>query len=176
MVWSSAQPDNVRMMVRALFSPLQKAALLALWGRDTLGLTKQQFSMKTQVYKRLERVWDGEYKIPHSEQGCAWDQTNTMLLDDSALKAKGQPWNHVEVPEFLGAAIELKQDRALYAVVGYLDEARWNGNVSAFIKAVPFKVGGRWDTAGAKVLSEYGAVEWKGGIVGQTVEGGVERF
>lgn len=155
MVWSSAQPENVRTMVHALFSKSQKAALLAMWGRDTLGLTKQQFNMKTQVYKRLERVWDGQYKIPYSEQGRSWDQTNTMLLDDSALKAKGQPWNHIEVPEFFGKAIELQQDRVLYALAGYLEEVKWHGNVSAFIRVVPFKVGGKWDTVGAKVMNEY---------------------
>lgn len=160
MVWSSAQPDNVRMMVNALFSAPQKAALLALWGRDTLGLTKYQFSSKIQVYKRLERVWDGQYRVPHSEQGRAWDQTNTMLLDDSAAKAKGQPWNHLEVPEFLGRAGEMKQDRALYALVGYLEELKWSGNVSAFIRGMPFKLGEEWDVTGTKVLSEYDVVGW----------------
>lgn len=159
MVWSSAQPDNVRMMVRALFSPSQKAELLALWGRDTLGLTKQQFSAKTQVYKRLERVWEGQYKIPHSEEGCTWDQTNTMLLDDSKLKAKGQPWNHIEMPEFSGTKDEQEQDRALYALVGYLEEVKWSGNVSAFIREVWFKVGGKWDAVGTMVLNEYKTVE-----------------
>lgn len=159
MVWSSAQPDNVRMMVRALFSPSQKAELLALWGRDTLGLTKQQFSAKTQVYKRLERVWEGQYKIPHSEEGCAWDQTNTMLLDDSKLKAKGQPWNHIEMPEFSGTKDEQEQDRALYALVGYLEEVKWSGNVSAFIREVWFKVGSKWDAVGTMVLNEYKTVE-----------------
>lgn len=159
MVWSSAQPDNVRMMVTALFSASQKEALLALWGRDTLGLTKHQFSMKTQVYKRLERVWEGQYKILHSEVGCVWDQRNTMLLDDSALKAKGQPWNHVEVPEFFGKKNEQKQDRALYALVGYLEEVKWSGNVSAFIRGMPFKVEEKWEVTGAEVLSEYETME-----------------
>lgn len=143
------------MMVTALFSPSQKADLLALWGRDTLGLTKQQFSAKTQVYKRLETVWEGQYKIPHSEPNCAWDQTNTMLLDDSKLKAQGQPWNHIEVPEFFGTKDGQEQDRALYALVGYLEEVKWSGNVSAFIREVLFNVGGKWDVAGTKVLSEY---------------------
>ena len=32
--------------------------------------------------------------------GHRWDQTNTILLDDSNLKALSEPWNILEIPEF----------------------------------------------------------------------------
>lgn len=155
MVWSSAQPENVRLMVNALFTPVQKKALLARWGRDTLGLTKAQYFAKVQVYKRLERVWEGEHRV---EGG--WDQTNTVLLDDSPLKAEGQPWNHVEVKEFLGMKGEMG-DRTMVELVGYLEELRWQGNVSAFIREVPFRIGGGWVDGSKGLLEEFG---WMDGV------------
>lgn len=99
----------------------------------------------------------------HHTRGMRWDQTNTLLLDDSPAKAKGQPWNHVEVPEFLGSAMEKREDRALWALVGYLEECRWRGNVSAFVREVPFEVGGKWEAVGVEVLREF---EGCGGVGG----------
>lgn len=151
-------------MVHALFTETQKQALLARWARDTLGLTKVQFSQKTQVYKRLERVWDGEYKVG----GGQWDQTNTVLLDDTAVKAKGQPWNHVEVEEFLGTKAQRREDRTLVALVGYLEECRWRANVSAFIRSTRFETGGVWEARGEEVLRE---LELEGGEVADQVVG-----
>ncbi|KAI5849491.1 NLI interacting factor-like phosphatase-domain-containing protein [Morchella snyderi] len=170
MVWSSARPDNVSLMLKALFTPAEKQMLLAEWGRDTLGLTRLEFNQKVQVYKRLDRVWEGQYRVAFPMDG-KWDQTNTMLLDDSPTKAVGQPYNHVEVSEFLGTMREVREDRVLVNLVGYLEEIRWQGNVSAFIRAGPFKASESRKQVGRRVLAEFGYEE---PAVGNLTEGQLE--
>lgn len=44
MIWSSAQPYSVEDMVDKTFGK-SKSALVAIWARDTLGLTNEQYSM-----------------------------------------------------------------------------------------------------------------------------------
>ncbi|RPB16059.1 hypothetical protein P167DRAFT_596159 [Morchella conica CCBAS932] len=158
MVWSSARPDNVALMLKALFTPAERGMLLAEWGRDTLGLTRVEFNQKVQVYKRLDRVWEGQYCVAFPGRG-GWGQGNTLLLDDSPAKAVGQPYNHVEVSEFLGTMREVREDRVLINLVGYLEEIRWQGNVSAFIRTAPFGVSAGREEVGRRVLAEFGYVE-----------------
>ena len=50
-----------------------------------------------QTVKNLERLWEGLGTPPGGEPFSARD---TILLDDSALKAHMQPYNHLIVPEY----------------------------------------------------------------------------
>ncbi|KAL5360895.1 NLI interacting factor-like phosphatase-domain-containing protein [Aspergillus floccosus] len=119
MIWSSSQPETVNAVCEKLFTGKQRAALVAEWGRDKFGLTKSQYRAKIQVYKTLSTVWasdDVQASYPSSratrkrqkgKNGAAaagggphWDQTNTILIDDSKLKASSQPYNILEIPEF----------------------------------------------------------------------------
>lgn len=126
--------------------------LLGEWGRDTLGLTPAQSKQRVQVYKRLNRIWDNDllqHSHPDFGQGEKWGQHNTLLIDDSALKASAQPYNLVEVPEFVHdcGLIEGEDGNGpsvLGQVVRYLDEARKWSDISAFVKGRPFRVGLGW--------------------------------
>ena len=114
MVWSSSQPKTVKAICQQLFSPMQRKALLAEWGRDKLNLTSSQYKSKVQVYKTLETVWKDQAvqsRYPKSilenetDSGnvkSRWDQSNTVLLDDSKLKALSEPFNIIELPEYEG--------------------------------------------------------------------------
>ncbi|KAJ9641834.1 hypothetical protein H2199_005047 [Coniosporium tulheliwenetii] len=105
MVWSSARPENVSLMCAQLFTPAQRALLVAQWGRDRLGLSPQQYNNKVQVYKRLSQIWDDDdiaRSHPGYLDGESWDQFNTVLLDDSHVKASSEPYNLVAIPEFVG--------------------------------------------------------------------------
>lgn len=122
MIWSSSQPVTVEGVCRKLFSKEDRKAIIAEWARDKLGLTEAQYYQKTQVYKRLDTVWADEsiqatYCGPRRSgrmkgisgrenrtlpQKTRWDQSNTILIDDSKLKALGQPYNIIEIPEFSG--------------------------------------------------------------------------
>lgn len=54
------------------------------------------------MYKRLEQVWnDNQIQLSHPGGGQErWAQHNTVLIDDSHLKAAAQPHNLIQVPEF----------------------------------------------------------------------------
>ncbi|KAK0204935.1 hypothetical protein DFS33DRAFT_1382835 [Desarmillaria ectypa] len=126
MVWSSAQPFNVNHMVDQCFKE-EKKKLVAVWARDTLGLTSAQYYQKTQTTKNLAKPWAALSLLPdENDQASALSSTDepshltdkptpisepsrsaythsaltTLLLDDSPLKAQLQPWNHFCVPEY----------------------------------------------------------------------------
>ncbi|KAL4793492.1 NLI interacting factor-like phosphatase-domain-containing protein [Aspergillus venezuelensis] len=106
MIWSSSQPPTVDAVCQKIFSGPDRRKLVVEWGRDKLGLSKAEYNSKIQVYKTLETVWSNK-KIQTScpkkgpeGQPARWDQTNTILIDDSKLKALSEPYNLIEIPEF----------------------------------------------------------------------------
>jgi hypothetical protein len=179
MVWTSARPENATRMVNACFTQTQKEALLALWARDTLGLTQLQYNAKTQVYKTLERVWEGEFQIKVQEEvqqegepkikvqekvkeegsdqeegGVSlieaaetktktvtekFTQFNTVLFDDSTEKARAHPYNLVCVPEFTASSAQKSSDEVLWQCIEYLEDLKWQTNVTNYIRDIPFK-------------------------------------
>ncbi|KAI0331573.1 hypothetical protein GY45DRAFT_1248559 [Cubamyces sp. BRFM 1775] len=63
MVWSSAQPHSVGDMVDKCFGD-EKEKLLAVWARDTLGLSSDHYHRKVQTVKDLTKPWS--YFSSHS--------------------------------------------------------------------------------------------------------------
>ncbi|KAL4950150.1 NLI interacting factor-like phosphatase-domain-containing protein [Aspergillus filifer] len=106
MIWSSSQPATVDAVCQKIFSGPDRKKLVVEWGRDKLGLSKAEYNSKVQVYKTLETVWSNkkiQTSCPKSgpkDQPARWDQTNTILIDDSKLKALSEPYNLIEIPEF----------------------------------------------------------------------------
>jgi len=148
LIWSSATPTNVTGVCAQLFTPKQRRQLLGEWARDTLDLTSEEYCSKVQVYKRLDRIWEGralqDSHPDFASKGTRWNQANTLLVDDSPTKAQAQPYNLVEIPEFTrNAALEKGKD-FLGQVVAYLEEARMWGDVSTFAKRKRFVVDGAW--------------------------------
>ena len=129
-------------MVAAAFTPEQRERLVAVWGRDTLGLSREQMYAKVVVYKKLEKVWTSVGLSKGEKGGGVWSQANTVLVDDSAVKASAQPFNLVEISTWEGGRDGAK-DRELLEVAEYLEEVRrggW-GDVSTWMRARPFKKG-----------------------------------
>ena len=153
MIWSSATPSNVSAVCAQVFSLEQRRKLLGEWGRDTFDLSNVEYYAKTQVYKRLDRIWNGvalRNSHPDAERGGRWGPANTLLLDDSVLKAQAQPYNLVEVPEFTRPGLHGQQEEShevLGQIVAYLEEARSYDNVSAFVRAQKFVIEAapQWD-------------------------------
>ncbi|EAW08689.1 NIF domain protein [Aspergillus clavatus NRRL 1] len=120
MIWSSSQPETVGAICEKLFPGEKRKSLVAEWGRDKLNLSKAQYKSKVQVYKTLNTVWNDpavQASHPNSKQkgrpkpknnsvnpARRWDQTNTVLIDDSKLKALSEPYNILEIPEFTNAS------------------------------------------------------------------------
>jgi hypothetical protein len=153
MFWSSATPRNVKSMIAASTTLEQRNNIIATWGRDTLGLSAEEYIQKSITIKDLRKVFQDEQVAKEAENGGGWDVSNTILLDDSVVKASYQPYNHVCVPEFLvdpaewteNGGIGKSQDDALWQVAGYLEELRYQGHVARFIKQNPFRVGDGWN-------------------------------
>ncbi|KAJ7621320.1 hypothetical protein FB45DRAFT_928926 [Roridomyces roridus] len=91
MVWSSAQPHSVKDMVDHCFDSEQQK-FLAIWARDTFGLSAAQYNKKIQTTKDLVKPWAA---FP------AHSARTTLLLDDSARKAHRHPYNHVCVRDYV---------------------------------------------------------------------------
>ncbi|KIV99147.1 uncharacterized protein PV09_09177 [Verruconis gallopava] len=145
MFWTTAQPANAHLMLEGLLSTHQIRNVVALWDRLSFGLTSRQYNQKIVVYKHLEWVWNDDRiqrRHPYYLQGGRWSQSNTILVDDSAIKATAQPFNHILVPEFKGPDSDrnIKCGSVLEQVAGYLDVVSSYSNVSAYMKAFPFKV------------------------------------
>ncbi|KAI4595001.1 hypothetical protein KJ359_007252 [Pestalotiopsis sp. 9143b] len=139
-IWSSAKPENVDRMVPQIVSDADRQRLVAVWGRDTLGLSVEDYNNRVQCYKRLERVW-GDARVaashPEAHLGKRWDQTNTVLIDDSKEKARSQPYNIIQLPGFEGDVNEAGY--VLPQVHNYLNELAFQSDISSFIREKPFK-------------------------------------
>ncbi|MCJ1337453.1 hypothetical protein MMC09_002735 [Bachmanniomyces sp. S44760] len=149
MIWSSATPRNVNIICSRLFSKTQRQQIIREWGRDTLGLTPSEYNDNVQVYKRLDVIWDDPLLQPshpsYTTDTHSWNQHNTILIDDSATKARKHPYNHIEVPEFFKTGDEARSGSDILGqVVGYIEELRkWN-DVSKYIKLDRFGVNKGW--------------------------------
>ncbi|KAB8254713.1 NLI interacting factor-like phosphatase-domain-containing protein [Aspergillus pseudonomiae] len=145
MIWSSSQPNTVKAVCDKLFPGNKRKALVAEWGRDKFGLTSSQYRAKIQVYKTLETVWSNKeiqasYPSPSQNKRrkaaqngtqlkTRWDQSNTILIDDSKLKALSEPYNILEIPEFTNQP-GLDESTIFPKVMQLLDELATHDDVS----------------------------------------------
>ncbi|KAK4162725.1 hypothetical protein QBC43DRAFT_320840 [Cladorrhinum sp. PSN259] len=151
-IWSSARPENVSKMCDVLLTPQQQSRVVAMWGREKFGLTKEDYNAKVQVYKRLTKIWrDPAIAASYpGTDGKGWDMSNTVLIDDSAEKARTEPFNCITLPEFSGgdnaASSETGSDGVteelpvLPMVHEYLNKLAMQTDVSAYIRTWPFNV------------------------------------
>lgn len=165
LIWSSAILPNVSAICAKLFKPSDRKTLLGEWARDTLGLTSEQYASKVQVYKRLDRIWDNadlSSTHPLAHEGSKWSQANTLLIDDSEMKASAQPYSLVQIPEFVKGGAEKKGAKDILGqVVGYLEEVRRWGDVSAFVRGRRFEIDCGWGWSWREGKSKEGAVRRK---------------
>ncbi|KAI0532665.1 HAD-like domain-containing protein [Xylaria digitata] len=140
-IWSSARPDNVKKMCAQLLKPEDRAKVVAIWGRDSFRLSNSDYNQRVLCYKRLTTLWNDPVVAashPKAANGEKWSQLNTVLVDDSIDKARSEPFNLIQVPEFAGDARET--GRVLPQIHDYLNECSQQSNVSAYIQSNPFKV------------------------------------
>lgn len=140
MIWSSAKPANVQHMCEKLFPGGSRQRLLGIWGRDRLGLSKEDSMRRVQVYKRLDSIWNDpqiQFNHPLASRGGRWHQGNTVLLDDSPEKSRSEPHNFVEIIEFNGAP---EDPNILRDVAEYLTTLRMTTNVSSYIRQYPLRI------------------------------------
>jgi hypothetical protein len=148
-------------MCKKLFTKPQMDSMVALWTRDDLGLSPTDYGRKIQVYKRLSKVWSHPQLrfLHHDKRDIQWDQTNTVLLDDSPEKAASEPFNLIEIDTYDGRPSA--DAWALLQVEDYLETLRMQANVSAYIREHPFKCvsGRRTTTTSTEASSSFEGVE-----------------
>ncbi|ESZ99425.1 hypothetical protein SBOR_0187 [Sclerotinia borealis F-4128] len=138
-IWSSAKAQNVIPMCQTILTPDLRQKIVAIWGRETFGLSLPDYKARVQCYKRLTRLWDDPdiaATHPNAHNGGQWDQTNTVLIDDSSEKARSEPFNLIEIPEFFGDHKEVGD--VLPQVHDYLNFLSMHENVSAAVRHSPF--------------------------------------
>jgi hypothetical protein len=114
---------------------------VAVMDRDHFGLSLDDYNNRVQCYKRLTTLWDNDHiarSCPGYEQGRVWNQTNTVLVDDSTEKARSQPYNLVQIPEFRGR--ENENDAILPQVHDFLNSLTQQADVSAYLRVNPFRI------------------------------------
>ena len=150
MIWSSSQPQTVKAVCEKLLTDGQRKRLVAEWGRDKFNLSKSQYKNKVQVYKTLETVWANEsiqssYPGKAGKAGKRWDQTNTILIDDSKLKALSEPYNILEIPEFTNTLVPGVDETAIFPkVLARLETLAKHDDVSNMMRV--------WNDQGQGVL------------------------
>ncbi|KAL6924379.1 hypothetical protein FSST1_001653 [Fusarium sambucinum] len=140
-IWSSARPENVEKMVEKLLTPEEREQCLVTWGRDSFNLSKEDYMTKVQVYKRLTKIWTDPRVMaahPRASEGGVWDQTNTILVDDSFEKGRSEPFNTLTLPEFSGLAGEIPN--VLPQVHDYINELSYQVDISRFVRQSPFQL------------------------------------
>ena len=172
MIWSSSQPLTVGAVCEKLFPTNQRKAVIAEWARDKFGLSKSQYKEKIQVYKRLQIVWADEgiqstfpghwrtgkkkkRPTPKSQgPNCCeppkpskWDQSNTILIDDSKLKALSEPYNILEIPEFTDSP-DMDESQVFPQVLRKLKTLARHDDVSKVLR--------RWSSTNQDIVSRSG--------------------
>ena len=94
-----------------------------------------------------------------------WDQSNTVLLDDTIAKAASEPHNLLQIDEFTREIKQGGKDVVLNRVLAYIDDLKWEADISAAMRERPFVMGEVKDE-GAKEAkleteSELTCAAWK---------------
>lgn len=80
---------------------------------------------------REQRLREAEAaKLP---AGHRWDQTNTILIDDSKIKASSEPFNILEIPEFNGDS-NIDETKLFAKVLSRLDYLAHHDDVSKVLR------------------------------------------
>ena len=75
-----------------------------------------------------------------------WDQTNTVLVDDSAEKGRSEPHNILQIPEFSG--LQNEPANVLPQVHDYLNQLSYQVDIARYMRQNPFKLNPDYTLAG----------------------------
>lgn len=112
-----------------MFTEQQRQQLVAVWARDTLGLSSKDYNRKVQTYKNLNVVW----RDRRLQQIAKFTQENTVIIDDSLEKVKQHPFNLIAVPEYTQQLHLSNKDTTLSEVKQILAELLYCTNVSSYL-------------------------------------------
>lgn len=147
MIWTTSKPTTVRTILPVALKGRVRRKLCEVLDRSSFNLNRVQYFSKTQVYKELDRIWNDKTlqrkreeqtktvrkKLPQTKiiRGW-WNQSNTILIDDSWQKAAKQPYNLLEVPAFTDS--NAGDEVTLRMVLRQLRVLSWYDDVSCKIR------------------------------------------
>ncbi|KAF9401759.1 hypothetical protein BGX21_000756 [Mortierella sp. AD011] len=147
MVWSSARASSVNSMIKTGFGR-NAGKLDRVWNREHFKLDGVDYHRKVLTLKDLEFVWEEieverqsatvEELMEGNKYGMHYDQTNTVLIDDSIHKSQLQPYNRIILTGYDLERYKSGTDIELLKVRYYLEQLTMQQNVSAYIKRHPF--------------------------------------
>ncbi|KAF9962821.1 hypothetical protein BGZ65_007771 [Modicella reniformis] len=146
MVWSSVSPESIDKMLRAAFDK-QVGRLDRIWTRKDFRLHPIDYNRKVLTLKDLEYVWEAienernaqkDDLMKDARHGMRYDQTNTVLIDDSPHKSQLQPFNCIVIPEYDRDRYESVDDVELVKVRRYMETLVRQQNVGAYMRIQPF--------------------------------------
>ncbi|KAF9974710.1 hypothetical protein BGZ73_001829 [Actinomortierella ambigua] len=160
MVWSSATPPSVEAMLGVGLGNYVHR-LDRVWTRQDFGLDDVDYNRKVLTLKDLEIVWRRvgneraqalkklglttataakitDSKLLPEKYSVEFDQTNTILIDDSYDKSQLQKHNCVVLADFDMERARAGNDVELLKVKSYLRKLAYQENVSAYMRAHPF--------------------------------------
>lgn len=109
--------------------------VVALWAREDLGLSPEEFHAYVGVTQDCDMLWEHLHDLKLGE----WSAYDTVVVDDSPTKLRGQPDSLVLSPEFdypLEPSPQTSQillDTFLLQLVGALDELQLESNFANYI-------------------------------------------
>ncbi|KAI5480714.1 hypothetical protein MNV49_007641 [Pseudohyphozyma bogoriensis] len=109
--------------------------LVALWAREDLGLSPEDFNSYVSIVKDLDSLW---YHLQATGEGN-WSAYDTVMIDDTANKLRAQPDSLINPPTFRfplvpgSDATAALLDTFLLQLAGMLDELEIESNFSNYI-------------------------------------------
>ncbi|EEQ90143.2 NIF domain-containing protein [Blastomyces dermatitidis ER-3] len=89
---------------------------------------------KRKKKNKKQRAREATAAAAPSGNNTPWNQTNTLLIDDSALKALAQPYNIIEIPEFTSAHPPEHEEKVLDTVLRQLRVLAHYADVSCKVR------------------------------------------
>lgn len=129
---SPQQYKNKLQVYKELHKPWQDPDVQAGFpgNEDLKNLSAPSLSNKGAQLRSMRSRSEKVAKLP---AGHRWDQTNTILIDDSKLKALSEPFNILEIPEYNGNP-DIDESKLFAKVLHHLDICSRHDDVSKVLR------------------------------------------
>lgn len=119
-IWTGSPLNSAKNFINT-YLKAYKETFVCVMTREDFDLTTEERDNPVTVFKNLEKVWENEKVQQTADPGQKWDQTNTVLIDDTELKASAQPHNLLLIKEYNpGAERDDKELRRIIKAIAAL--------------------------------------------------------
>ncbi|KAK4055828.1 hypothetical protein OIO90_003082 [Microbotryomycetes sp. JL221] len=111
--------------------------IVALWAREDFGLSPEDFTSYVALVKDLDKLWN----YLREQNIGDWNETNTVMVDDTPAKLRAQPFTLIGAPTYdypVEPSFTTRKsmlDTFLIELVGMLDTLAGQRNFTNFIRS-----------------------------------------